>query len=492
MRNPFKKRSAEPVPMGRFDGVVRSVRTRDRRKPWLFRHRWAWVTLIVVLIVGSLVGYGTWFYYKTQGDLQNPSIETEARTETMDPFNVLLVGSDSREGLTEEEQQRLGADDEVAGEPITGQRADTLIVAHIDPEPNRITMIQFPRDYYVPIAGDDPAKINSALEDGPNDLISTVEGLTDVEIDHYIQVNIAGFKDIVEAIGGVKICLTEPIPFDEATGIEVTEDELPVVEFDGERALRFVRSRTIGDDFQRIQNQQKFLSAAVSKLTNVGTLLDLGKLRELARIGGENFEMDPNLSLAGLAEVAGRFRSFDPERYEAYTAPSLGFEDNEAGNVVIPDLDTLQVMFDALEQNVSPAEADGIPDVDVSTIRVQVLNGTGEEGIASSAAAQLRDATNMEGETIELVTPVNAERLNFKKTIIRYHPDVEDGELKAELIAAAIPNATVQESAKADDDVDVEVIVGRAEFEVVKITQIRKIELPPPGTQPTECRRELS
>ena len=492
MKNPFKRKSSDPFAAGRYDGLVRSVRTRERKRPWILRNRWAWMTLLVLVILAGIAGYGVWFYFHTQGKLQDTDIDTTPRAETMDPFNVLLVGSDSREGLTEEEMERLGADDEVGGVAITGQRADTLIAARIDPESNRITMIQFPRDYYVPIAGGEPSKINSALEGGANDLITTVEDLTGIEIDHYIQVNIAGFKDVVEAIDGVKICLTEPIPFDKATGIEVTEEELPVVEFDGERALRFVRSRTIGGDFQRIQNQQRFLSAAVSKLTNVGTLLDLGKLRELADIGGKNFKMDRNLSLAGLSEVAGRFRSFDPERYEAYTAPSLGFEDNEAGNVVVPDLDTLEVMFDALKRNESPAEADGIPDVDVSSIRVKVLNGTGEEGIASSAGAQLSDATNINGETIELLTPENAERLNFKKTIVRYNPEVEEGQAKAELIAAAIPGATLKASEKADDDVDVEVIVGKAGFETTKITQIKKIELPPPGTQPEECRRELS
>lgn len=492
MKNPFKKKSSDPFGINRYEGMVRSVRTRERKRPWVLRHRWAWMSLLVLLILSGVAGYGAWFYFHTQGKIQDRGIDTKPRAETMDPFNVMLVGSDSREGLTDEEKQRLGADDQVGGVPITGQRADTLIVARIDPESNHITMIQFPRDYYVPIAGGDSSKINSALEDGANSLIRTVEDLTGIEIDHYIQVNIAGFKDVVEAIDGVKICLTEPIPFDKATGIEVSEEELPVVEFDGERALRFVRSRTIGGDFQRIQNQQRFLSAAVSKLMNLGTLLDLGKLRELADIGGKNFKMDKNLTLAGLSQVAGRFRSFDPEGYEAYTAPSLGFEDNEAGNVVIPDLDTLQVMFDALKQNESPAEADGVPDIDVSTIAVQVLNGTGEEGVASAAAKKLVAATNINGETIELLTPENAERLNFKKTIVRYHPEVEEGELKAQLIAAAIPGASVRESDKADDDVDVEVIVGRAKFETVKITQIQKIELPPPGTQPEECRRELS
>lgn len=494
MKNPFKKKSSDPFGINRYEGMVRSVRTRERKRPWVLRHRWAWMSVVALLVVGALLGYGVYRYFDLQDKIRIGGVKPTPREDRMDPFNIMLVGSDSREGLTEEEKLRLGADDQEGGVAITGERADTLIVAHIQPETNRIMMIQFPRDYYVPIAGGGPSKINSALEDGPNTLIETVEDLTGITIHHYAQVNIAGFKDMVDVIEGVKLCISEPIPFDRQTGIEVPEEELPVVEFDGERALRFVRARSVfpGGDFDRIQNQQKFLSAVISKVTSVGNLLDIGQLNRLVKVAEDNFGMDENLTVKGLYDIGQKFRSFDPDLYEAYTAPNLGFEDNEAGNVVVPDLDTLRVMFDALKRNESPAEADGISDVDVATIRVQVLNGTGEEGIASAAAAKLREATNVDGETIESVSPANAERLNFRKTIVRYHPEVEDGAEKAEFIAAAIPGASVRESDKADDDVDVEVIVGRAKFETVKITQIQKIELPPPGTQPEECRRELS
>ncbi len=103
--------------------------------------------------------------------------------------------------------------------------------------------------------------------------------MTGIDINKYAQVNIAGFRDLVDAVEGVDICIAEPIPFDTATGIEVTEDEVGMVHFDGDRAIRFVRSRKVfgGGDFDRIQNQQKFLSAALSKITSPATFLDLGQ-----------------------------------------------------------------------------------------------------------------------------------------------------------------------------------------------------------------------
>ncbi len=102
--------------------------------------------------------------------MRSPDVEQVEEKE--DPFNLLLVGSDSREGLTEAEQQALGADDiDENGNPITGERADTLIVAHIDPETDHVTMVQFPRDYFVEHADGEMGKINEALIDSKSELV---------------------------------------------------------------------------------------------------------------------------------------------------------------------------------------------------------------------------------------------------------------------------------------------------------------------------------
>jgi LCP family protein required for cell wall assembly len=486
MKNPFKK---EPDPLGAhgYDGVVKSASERPR--PWLFRHRWAWISLLLVSFLVAAIGFGVYTYYSLQADIQVPIDGLDEVDEEDEPFNILLVGSDSREGLTEDERHELGADiiDET-GREITDERADTLILGQIHPETNQVFMVQFPRDLYVPHPDGRSDKINEALEEGKNNLVATVEELTGLDIHRYAQVNIAGFRDIIDALGDVTLCLTEPIPFDPQTGIEVTEDELPLVEFDGERALRFVRSRNFPDgDFQRIQNQQKFLSAAVSKVTSAGTVLNPGRIRALLNAGAENVRVDRGTGVMDLFRIGQRFRQFDPERYEAYTLPNLGPAENEAGWVILPDRPAMKLMFEALANHESPSAADGLPAVAVSAIRVGIYNGSTRPGAAAEAAVPLQDALRQGEETIQVVDIADANRDDFRRTVVRFDPDERGSADKAQLIAAAIPGARLRE-ASTPEGVDVAVIVGRRAFETERVIQLRPIELPPPGTVPEECR----
>src|SRR5918995_2910995 len=204
MRNPFRKK---PGPMD-FSTVIRSARKKEHHP---LRRWWAKAAAIGTVILLVAGGVGIWAYYDLQGDMQDPRIDTndapkrdlESGDEADQPYNVLLVGSDSRAGLTKEEQEKLGAN------PVEGQRADTLILAHVDPRADQVTMVQFPRDLYVPILDEGEARINSALEQGHNHLLKAVKRLTGLPIHHYIQVNIAGFKEVVDALGGVDICISD-------------------------------------------------------------------------------------------------------------------------------------------------------------------------------------------------------------------------------------------------------------------------------------------
>ncbi len=468
----------EPDPFAP-DAMDRTTRGRLRRRR---RRRWQIAGIVVSLLL--LAGTGTlkYLYDHLEDIVQQPVAGVEAEEDEMEPFNTLLVGSDSREGLTEEEQLAFGA------EEVGGQRADTIILAHVDPSNNRVTMIQFPRDLYVPIDGNGSNKVNTALMNGPAPLVRTIEDLTDVEINHYAQVNIAGFRDIVDAIGGVEICIPDPIPFDPKTGIVVPEEETGMVKFDGERALRFVRSRNYATgDFERIANQQKFMSAALNKVTSTGTFFRPKRIIDLYRAVGDNLVIDEGTKLSRLLSIARRLRSFDPETYEAYIVPNLGTATNEAGSVVLPDEEAMEIMFDAVAANESPADADGVPDVDPSTVRVGVYNGSGIEGAADTGAYELDAATTLGESGIEIVEIGNAPRADFKKTVVRYDPRGDDTKVKADLIAAALPGARVQER-RVPDGVDVMVIVG-AEFETRRLVQIEPIELPAPAAPPPECRR---
>ena len=493
MRNPFSRRKS---PARDYSGMIRATRGRPHRFAFL-RRKWVLISLVVLLVVGGGAGYGAYLYFSLQGDVQKeiPNVDPppEPDKEERDPpFNVLLVGSDSREGLTEEEQERLGADDETAdGTVLGGERADTLIIAHVDPETDHVTMVQFPRDLYVQVADGGKSKINEALEAGDDNLVETVTDLTGIEIHHYAKVNIAGFRDLVDAIGGVEVCIPEPIPFDPQTGIEVTEEETGMVEFDGDRALRFVRSRHFATgDFQRIQNQQKFLAAAIDKITSAETFLHFSRVRELMSVARDNVTIDRHTTILGLYNILKRFRSFNPDDYEAYTAPNFGtgsveLSSGDSASIVVPDMRGMRLMFNAVDDNESPAKADGVPNVKTPSISVGVYNGTKVDGAAEEAADALVEATTTVHGSVVIEQVADADKQNYDKTVVVYR-DNDKARKKAKLVAAAIPGAKL-ESGRTNPGVDVAVTLGKG-FDTKKITQIIPIPIPEPTELPEECR----
>src|SRR5688572_17142431 len=115
MKNPFKKQAPDPFAAHRFDGMLKGGRVKEHHGPWLFRHTWAWVTLLILVIVGGIAGYGIYLYYHLQGQIQEDVEGVAPKDNDDEPFNVLLVGSDSRVGLTDEEKFDFGAAD-VGGE----------------------------------------------------------------------------------------------------------------------------------------------------------------------------------------------------------------------------------------------------------------------------------------------------------------------------------------------------------------------------------------
>lgn len=480
MRNPFK-RSPDPFAPNRYGEMFRGARTRERKH---MRHKWQWITLgVVVLLVGT-AGWGVWRFLKAQGLITVNVPETQAEAPGK-PFNVLLVGSDSRGDLTPEEQDELGA------LAISGSRADTLIVGHVDPATNKVIMLQFPRDLWVPIAGTGrEGKINEALLYGRSSLVKTVEDLTGIPINRYVEVNIAGFRDVVDKIGGVELCVPEPVEFDPNTGFSVTKPGM--ISFDGDLALRFVRSRKAfaNGDFDRIANQQKFLSAALAKVTSVETLLQPQRILGLLNVAEKNVRA--NIGVTKIKETLDRFRDFDPANYEAYIAPNFGtdritFSSGGEASIVRADFNRIDLLGRAIADNESPAEADGVPNIDPKTIRVGVYNGVDLfQPYASNARDQLIEATGGERDGLQVVEIANAPHFKFARTLIRYQPEAEE---MAQLVAAVVPGAELQEH-RTPDGVDVAVIVGDEGFATEQLLQLLPIPLPKPEAEPAVCKQD--
>jgi hypothetical protein len=147
----------------------------------------------------------------------------------------------------------------------------------------------------------------------------------------------------------------------------------------------------------------------------------------------------------------------------------------------------MKVMFDAIDANRSPAEADGVPSISPDTVRVGVYNGTFEPGAAHEAAGALEEALSTPTASLEVADVANAPRFNFKRHLIRYNKNRPETRALAELVAAALPRTDVV-SGKTGPGLDVAVIVGSRPFKTKKIVQILPIPLPPPSALPEECR----
>jgi LCP family protein required for cell wall assembly len=220
--------------------------------------------------------------------------------------NYLLLGSDSRAGLSEEEQVQFGTDEDLGGE----NRSDTIILVHTDPDDREATFLSFPRDLWVEIPGVGSGKINSAFEGGiegggAHRVARTIEELTGLRIHHVLYVDLAGFQQLIDALGGVDLCIpsyqvntpgwlpqhtgdggVQEVYYGEPghvadpnTGLDVTPG---CQHLDGTTALAYVRTRQLPcdaiPDFARIGRQQQFLRAVVSELLSPARLLSLPRL----------------------------------------------------------------------------------------------------------------------------------------------------------------------------------------------------------------------
>jgi LCP family protein required for cell wall assembly len=238
------------------------------------RRRWgAGRVLMTLLIVFLLFVGGVWIYLETSITRDAAIHDYAGRPPAASGTNWLIVGSDSRDGLTVADQQRLSTGDtQAAG---AGKRTDTIMVAHIPDNSVRPTLLSLPRDSQVKIPGHGTSKINAAFSIGGAPLLlETVEGATGLRMDHYAEIGFGGFANIVDAVGGVNMCIDKNMQ-DTMTGVNITAG---CQTLDGAKALGFVRMRhsasTPRSDLDRVANQRKFIGALVSTIASPGTLLN--------------------------------------------------------------------------------------------------------------------------------------------------------------------------------------------------------------------------
>ncbi len=344
--------AAQPV------GGRRSKRTRRSGKPkWSARRKVLTAAIAVVLLAVLVVGT-SWGYLVYRFDqLTKEHISAEQQAQAGQPFNMLVIGSDSRVG----EGTAFGS-----ASQVTGQRSDVLMIWHVNPATKSIQVLSIPRDTLVSMVGPNVSsfgtfnRINSSFNgpQGPNLLVETIEKNFGIPINHVVQVDFAGFQGAVNALGGVYLDFNYPAR-DAYSGLDITTPGCQLL--NGTQALAVARSRHYeyyadgywqsdgSSDFGRIHRQDAFLKALIkaaeSKVNPATINAFIGSLHE-------GIVIDDQWTATGLLGLALDFHSFDPSALQTQTLPTMsnGYV-SPWGDVLFVDQPAAQQMLTSIFGN---------------------------------------------------------------------------------------------------------------------------------------------
>ena len=315
--------SAQPDP----SAPKRRGRTRKR-------HTIGKVLLATTLVLMMSTGLGTvWLYRHLNGNLNvlDPTAQLSNRPDKLkvegpkEPLNILVMGSDSRDC------EGCNIDNLTGG----GQRSDTTILFHLSADRERAYGISIPRDSMVDrpdcqtedgqtIPGADNVMWNEAFAlGGPACTIQQFEQLTDIRLDHFVVVNFEGFQGMVDAIGGVEVCIPEPI-VDPAHGINI---EAGTRKIKGKEALNYVRERYVvgnGSDIGRMKRQQAFIGSMAHQVVTAGTLARPDHLVGFLNSATKSLTVDPGLkNVWKIAKLGVEFQGIGLDNIQFLTIPNI-------------------------------------------------------------------------------------------------------------------------------------------------------------------------
>lgn len=359
-------------------------------------------------------------------------------------INYLLVGSDSRVGLSKAELYKLRVG---STKTAAGQRSDTIIMIHISKARDKATIISIPRDTFatVPQWTDSRGvvhapshhKINETfgLGDAPL-LISTIEGMTNVRIDHYIEVNFAGFAHMVDALGGVNVCLNTAI-HDPKSHLDITAGKHKL---DGITAVKYVRARYFDGtgDLGRMHRQQKFMGSMLNAATSSGTLLNPIKLLSFINAALSTVTTDPGLTRDDLLTLASQMKGLSASNLHMLTVPlsNINYSADGVYGAVLWDPTLSAELWRRIRLDIpvapTPAKITGALTIPPSMIDIAVQNGSSINGLAAKAVA---DLTNV--GFVSMGAPTTALSA-VTKTTITYDPVYTDS---LRTLRAALPGS---------------------------------------------------
>jgi LCP family protein required for cell wall assembly len=380
--------------------------------------------------------------------LEVPEVET-----TADRTTILLVGSDSRAGLTQEQLRAIGTEDSRT------DLTDTLILLQVDPATDAAVMLSFPRDLVVRRCDGSRGRINEAFFIGgqqgeglgPKCLVDTITAETGIEIDHYARVNFAGFVRAVDALGGVTFHLDEPLR-DRFAGLDVPAG---CVEFDGITAIQFVRARRLDNDFGRIARQQRFAREMIDKATSIGTLVNPARVASLIGSISDTLETDQDFGVAQIVALVNSVQRISSGAVDARTVPAT-FGKLGAADVLYPIEAEAEALYRAFRAGDLLPESIGVDGTPVelgpsNIVAVNVQDGSATDGVGERTAEVLEAL----GFT---VAEVGAnDDYGFAASLVLHPPDRAD---HAEVLADALGGVATNTGR---DDVDeLTLVIGSA------------------------------
>ncbi|WP_406865333.1 LCP family protein [Streptomyces sp. HUAS MG47] len=405
-------------------------------------------TLSVLVLGAGGIGHALMTGLNTGIDRIDPFKDMKNRPQAGHGMNVLLVGTDGREKITkaEKEKYRLG------GAPCNC--TDTVMLVHLSEDRERASVVSLPRDSYAEMPEHvdattgrrhdaHPVKLNAAYaEGGPALTVRTVENMTGVKIDHYLEVDFTSFMKTVDAVGGVEICTAKPMK-DTYTGLAMPAGRHRL---SGGQALQYVRSRHVDGaaDLGRMQRQQRFLAALIHRITGNGVLLNPVRFREVATTVLGSVRADQGFGADRMLDLAKAMRGFGPASSEFVSVPvgDVSFPVKGIGSTVKWDAKKARKLFLALREDKplaphrGPAVRRVVVDVAPREIRVQVYNGTRTAGLGRKVDAALRgtgfDTTG---------APLNSTGPVVRRTLVTYDPRWDRS---AKSLAAALPGAELR------------------------------------------------
>ena len=372
--------------------------------------------------------------------------------------NYLVIGSDTRAFVQGAEEEKAFGDQGDAG----GQRSDTMMVVHVEPDHQRSIILSFPRDLWVNIPGKGNSKINAAFNDGPDKVIETLQANFGIQINHYIEVDFKSFQGVVRAIGSVPVYFPYPAR-DDKTGLFVYRPGC--TRLNGPASLSYVRSRSLEfyssednrwlsadavPDIDRIARQQGFIRE-LAGLAVAKSLNDPFTAKEIADRVIENLTVDDAFTSDEMKSLIDAFRTINPEDTSALNFQTFPWKNGPTQNgasVLYPDDPAWRAIVDRLSDfsGGSAAEVTATP----PEVKLRVVNGSGQDGIAAAVLDEFK-RIGFKG-----AGSGNDARGTVAGTEVRYRPGES---AKGRLLLTYLPSARLVED-PALKKTDVAVVLG--------------------------------